>query len=33
MSTETTDPAGSGFAYGAVYFRKTNPPAGDWERD
>ncbi|WP_195908994.1 beta-galactosidase [Microlunatus sp. Gsoil 973] len=22
-----------GFPYGAVYFRKTNPPAADWERD
>jgi beta-galactosidase len=22
-----------GFAYGAVYFRKTSPPAADWERD
>ena len=21
------------FAYGAVYFRKTNPPREDWERD
>ncbi|WP_420481566.1 beta-galactosidase [Actinopolymorpha pittospori] len=22
-----------GFPYGAVYFRKSNPPAADWERD
>jgi beta-galactosidase len=21
------------FPYGAVYFRKSNPPADDWERD
>src|SRR5689334_10798868 len=21
------------FPYGAVYFRKSNPPAGEWERD
>ena len=28
--SETPDPV---FPYGAVYFRKSNPPAADWERD
>lgn len=30
-----TEPRGArtDFAYGAVYFRKTNPPRADWERD
>jgi beta-galactosidase len=32
-SPEEVRKASSGFAYGAVYFRKTNPPEADWERD
>ena len=30
LSLEAAEPV---FPYGAVYFRKSNPPAEDWERD
>ncbi len=32
-AAETTKPKAPVFPYGAVYFRKSNPPAEDWARD
>src|SRR6202022_2290773 len=30
---QAAPPSGPVFPYGAVYFRKSNPPAEDWARD